>query len=119
MRPTWYEIPVNDVEVSKKFYAKVLGWDYDVMSEMTFFKDEAGPFGHFWPAKQLPHKGKLPKYPQVMGYYEVKSIATVLGKVGKNGGTVVQPKSKLPGGMGSIAVFSDPIGVIWGLHSQK
>lgn len=119
MRPTWYEIPVTDLEVSKKFYAKVLGWAYDEMNGMTFFKDEAGAFGHFWPAKQLPHKGKIPKFPQITAYYEVKSIATVLGKVEKNGGAVMQPKTKLPGGMGSIGVFADPIGVVWGLHSAK
>lgn len=114
MRPTWFEVPTKDIEVSKTFYKKALGWQYEEQGGMTMFKDDSGAFGHFWPLK-----GKLPKTAQVGLYLSVKSIATVLGKVQKAGGTVVQEKTTLPSGMGSVAMFADPLGVVWGLHSQK
>ena len=114
MRPSWFEVPTKDLEASKAFYKRVLGWQFDEQGGMTMFRDESGAFGHFW-----PQKGKLPKQAQVGLYIEVKSIATVLAKVQKAGGTVVQEKTKLPGGMGSIGMFADPLGVVWGLHSMK
>jgi predicted enzyme related to lactoylglutathione lyase len=39
MRPGWLEIPTKDVESSKKFYSKVLGWKYEDQNGMTFIRD--------------------------------------------------------------------------------
>ena len=40
-------------------------------------------------------------------------------KVIGSGGKIVQEKTKLPDGMGYVGEFSDPIGIVWGLHSRK
>ncbi len=115
MRPDWLEVPTKDVEASKKFYEKVLGWKFDSRPNgMTMIKDGKGTFGHFWPLK-----GKLPARPQVSLYLEVGSIGPILTKAKKYGGRVVQDKTKLPDAMGSVGEFSDPIGIVWGLHSKK
>jgi predicted enzyme related to lactoylglutathione lyase len=110
----WFEIPVKDMDASKKFYAKVFGWQFSEQNGMTFLTDGEGNFGHFWPLK-----GKLAKTPQVRLYMTAESIAPMLKKAVSAGGSVVTPKTKLPSGMGSIAEFTDPIGVVWGLHSAK
>jgi predicted enzyme related to lactoylglutathione lyase len=114
MRPTWFEVPTKDPEASKAFYKRVLGWQFEEHGGMIMFKDDSGAFGHLWPLE-----GKLPKWAQVGLYIDVKSIAIVLGKAQRAGGSVVQEKTKLPGGMGSVGMFADPLGVVWGLHSQK
>jgi len=115
MRPDWLEIPTKDIESSKKFYSKVLGWKYEERKNgMTLIQDGKGQFGHFWPLK-----GKLPARPQVSLYLEVASISPILKKVVGSGGKIVQEKTKLPDGMGYVGEFSDPIGIVWGLHSRK
>lgn len=115
MRPHWLEIPTKDVEASKKFYGKVLGWKFDDRPNgMTMISDAKGTFGHFWALK-----GKLPARPQVSLYLPVSQVASVLLKAKKNGGKVIQAKTKLPDNMGTVGEFSDPIGIVWGLHSMK
>ncbi len=115
MRPDWLEIPTKDLESSKKFYSKVLGWKFEERKNgMTLIQDSKGEFGHFWPLK-----GKLPGRPQVSLYLEVPSIAPILKKVLGSGGKIVQERTKLPDGMGYVGEFADPIGIVWGLHSRK
>lgn len=115
MRPTWIEVPTKDVEVSKKFYAKVLGWTFDVRPNgMTMIADSKGNFGHFWALK-----GKLPARPQVSLYLEVDSVGPILTKAKKAGGRIIQEKTKLPDAMGAVGEFADPVGIVWGLHSSK
>jgi predicted enzyme related to lactoylglutathione lyase len=115
MRPVWLEIPTTDVEISKRFYARVLGWEFEVSpSGMTLVKDENGPFGHFWPLK-----GRLPKRPQVSQYFIVKSVAPVLRRAERYGGEIIQPRRKLADGTGWVGEFTDPIGIVWGVHCPK
>lgn len=115
MRPNWFEVPTKDVAASMKFYSKVFGWKFDTRPNgMTMIADEKGAFGHFWPLK-----GKLPSRPQVSAYVTVASVGPVLTKAKKHGGRVIQAKTKLPDGMGTVGEFADPVGIVWGLHSAK
>jgi predicted enzyme related to lactoylglutathione lyase len=111
----WLEIPTKDIEISKRFYAKVLGWTFeDAPNGMVLVKDENGAFGHFWPLK-----GRLPKRPQVSQYFIVKSVTPVLNKAVRHGGKIIQPRRKLADGTGWVGEFTDPIGIVWGVHCPK
>ncbi|MGZ8603961.1 MAG: VOC family protein [Actinomycetota bacterium] len=111
-----FEIPVDDVERASAFYASIFGWELQDMREMgmdytivrTVPVDE----------RQMPTEtgaingGLMPRTadtPSPVVTIGVASVDEALQQVEAGGGTVVRPKTEIPG-MGSFAYFKDTEG---------
>jgi predicted enzyme related to lactoylglutathione lyase len=117
-RVAHFEIYADDPERAVKFYTGVFGWQVkkwegpmDYWLVMTG-KDEPGIDGGIV-KRQQPRTGKdgLIAYLCTVG---VDSVDTFLEKVTAQGGTVVQPKTPVPG-VGWLARCMDTEGNIFGL----
>ncbi|MGZ5291979.1 MAG: VOC family protein [Actinomycetota bacterium] len=111
-----FEIPVDDVERASAFYGSIFGWELQDMREMgmdytivrTVPVDE----------RQMPTEtgaingGLMPRTadtPSPVVTIGVASVDEALQQVEAGGGTVVRPKTEIPG-MGSFAYFKDTEG---------
>ena len=109
-----FEIPANDIEKLKKFYAQLFGWKIERFP---------GP-SDYWMVQTVPvdekgmtvrpgvnggmMKRQMPEQKPV-NYISVESVDDYSKKVVKLGGQVIQPKMEIPG-MGWWALVSDPEG---------
>jgi uncharacterized protein len=108
------EIVSTDVKVSSDFYSQLFGWKIQTNPEWQdyyLFNPESGPGGAF-----MPPDDKLYKAGDVVLYAETDDIEGTLKKVEELGGTVVLPKTDIPG-VGWFALFSDPTGVRLALYT--
>ncbi|OBZ17256.1 VOC family protein [Bacillus sp. FJAT-26390] len=108
-----FEIQVADPEQAIAFYTNTFQWEFmkfpgpqDYWFIKTGNSDEPGI------------DGGLMKSPdgstRTVNSIEVTSIDDYLTAVTSNGGTVVVPKMSMPG-MGYLAYFTDPAGVLVGI----
>jgi uncharacterized protein len=112
-----FEIPADDVERAKAFYAKVFGWRFESYPAgpgedeyfMVMAKDgDNGINGGLM-------KRKMPGQP-FTNYVTVESIEHALAAAQSSGARVALPKQEIGGGMGWIAAFLDPENNLIGLH---
>jgi len=109
-----FEIPANNVENLRKFYANLFGWKIE---------KSPGPM-NYWLIQTVPVDEKMaPLRPGVNGglykkespenrpvnYISVESIDKYIEKVKALGGKIIQQKQEVPG-VGWIAVALDPEG---------
>lgn len=125
MVQTPVEIPVSDIERSKKFYENILDIETvkreDGNDEAVFF-----PFNpHIVQATSGRVTGVLSKTarnsPSINGtvvYINASpDIQVVLDKVEKAGGKIITPKTQIPAGF--IAIIIDTEGNRVGLHAEQ
>jgi predicted enzyme related to lactoylglutathione lyase len=103
-----FEIPADDVERAKKFYGELFGWEFSTTSGFEGYwvfntGDPEQDAGGGLMARQSPDQVGL------VNYFGVESVADTLAKVEELGGTVIMPKSPVPG-MGWFAMCLDPEG---------
>lgn len=107
------EIPTEDPAQSVDFYSKTFGWqteqwdgpqDYWLIT--TGAEDAPGINGAFMRASDT---WKEPTF-----VLDVEDIDTTVQKVIENGGTVAMPKDPVPG-VGWVAYFHDPSGILFGV----
>lgn len=105
-RPVHFEIPAQDPERAKKFFSDVFGWTFQ-----TGFPDY-----HFAMTGEGPGiDGAIMKRPgPVTNAIQVDSIDAYIERVQTSGGTIVVPKTEIPG-MGWYANFTDTEGNIHSL----
>lgn len=120
-RVVHFEIPFDDGDRARAFYADVFGWQVVPMPDMDYTMvmtgptdQQAGPTepgfingGMFQRSEQFP--GKAPNL-----VIDVASIDDALGKVKDSGGTVVGDRMAV-GDMGFAAYFTDTEGNLIGL----
>lgn len=109
-----FEIPANNVEKLRKFYAELFGWKIEKMPGSM----------DYWVIGTVPVDEKMtPLRPGVNGglykkerpenkpvnYISVESIDKYMEKVKALGGKIVQPKQEVPD-VGWIAIALDPEG---------
>lgn len=113
--PCWVELSgTPDVEASEAFYKDLLGWE---MPELP----NSAELGGYRRAKFNGHDvaGVSPRMedgqPTVWAtYISVEDAAATLAKIGDAGGqTIVQPMDV--SGLGTMAVFTDPTGAVFGI----
>lgn len=118
----WFEIPANKLSRAKKFYEGILGiemLDMDLGTElkMSMFPVEEGGIG----GALCQHKEYYkPSRDGTLVYISANpDLQTVLSKVPKNGGKVLQEKTKITDEYGYMAIFQDTEGNRIALHSEK
>lgn len=111
---THFEICGSDAEKTRKFYADLFGWNYEIHEEMNYAmvaaQDERGIGGGIMGSMEGVK-------PYVSFYVEVESLQDALDKAEKLGGKAIVPPTSI-GESGSIAMFVDIDGNPIGLWSS-
>ncbi|MCL5997293.1 MAG: VOC family protein [Chloroflexi bacterium] len=106
------EIPSRDYKESDVFYAQVFGWKITVDQNFNYhqFAAEPGPGGGFVSTTERDPSGNvLGEVGKPLIYLGSDDIDADLAKIVQHGGSVVAPKSEIPG-IGWFAIFTDPTG---------
>jgi predicted enzyme related to lactoylglutathione lyase len=114
-----FEIPADDVQRAKDFYGSIFGWQLDDMPAMDYTLVRTVDVDE----QQLPKEpgainGGMMKRsadtPSPVLTIDVASIDEALKEIEAQGGSVVRPRTEIPG-MGAFAYFTDPEGNTLGL----
>ena len=114
----WVEIPVNDMERAKNFYAAVFNYEFNDMNmegiEMAIFPWTPGAPN----ASGALVKGNdyQPSQGGVKIYFQCDDLNTELNRVESNGGQIILSKTGL-GDFGHMGLIIDTEGNVIGLHS--
>lgn len=108
------EIPAADVSGAAQFYEKLFGWKMEHAAEFdyTMWSDGAGYGGGFNKVSEENPVG------EVLVYIHSDDIDADLKHVEKLGGSVVRPKTDIPG-VGWFALFKDPTGNTLALYTSQ
>jgi len=124
---TWFEIPVIDTERAKKFYETIL--DIEMVTKQIPQTGEELTFFPYNPDVIQATSGRVtgvlvksnnsrPSETGVLIYINASpEIQTVLNKVEKAGGQIINPCTQMH--FGAIAVIIDTEGNRVGLHAEK
>lgn len=106
------EIPTSDVPGSSQFYERLFGWkmQHDAAFDYTMWADGGGSGGGFTRVE-----GSNPN--QVLVYIASDDIETDLQQAVRLGGSVVTPKTEIPGN-GWFGLFKDPAGNTLALYTS-
>ena len=100
----WFEIPADNVERAKAFYADLFGWKIEKFpGPMEYWHIDTGG------ANDTPDGGLMKRQQAQQGitnYIGVPSVDQFMAKVQKLGGKVCMPKTAVPQ-MGYFAVCQD------------
>lgn len=117
-RVVHFEIPFDDGDRARNFYADVFGWDVTEMPEMDYTIVSTGPTGDQGPTEpgyigggMMPRKDPY-NAPNLV--IDVPSIDQALAKIEANGGTTISGREPV-GEMGFSASFRDSEGNLMGL----
>ncbi len=105
------ELPADDLERAKAFYAAVAGWEFGRMAEFgdyELFRTGEGTGGAIGLRGRTVGKA-------IRIYINVDSLEDAVAAAVANGGAEVEPPTDIGGGMGRFAVVRDPEGSEVGL----
>lgn len=107
------EIPAADVSAAGKFYQELFGWKMEHAPEFdyTMWSDGSGYGGGFNKVDAENPVG------QVLVYIDSEDIDADLKKAEKLGGSIVRPKTEIPG-TGWFGLFKDPTGNTLALYTS-
>jgi uncharacterized protein len=118
MKPTYFDLTVQDVDRAKTFFEDVLGWQFQKFDmPYKYFRIQAGPTeepgidGGIGAIKDAPLSGGVPMTQVTI---PVENLDKVLTLVVAAGGAVVEPKMAIPG-VGWYATCAEPGGLKFGL----
>jgi uncharacterized protein len=109
---TWFEISTGDAKAARAFYAKLFGWNLQVLEEADYALVDTGvedAIGGGIGQAQGPN--------QVIFYIEVDDPQAYLDRIEQAGGKTVVPVTEVPG-MVTFAQFADPQGNVVGLFKS-
>jgi predicted enzyme related to lactoylglutathione lyase len=112
-----FDVPADDPERAKKFYAALLGWKFDLVPQFQYnlisttnIDGKPGVGGGL--GKRMGPSQRM------MNYFGVKSIDATMKQVEKLGGKLVSPKMPVPG-MGWLVNCMDTEGNSFGLWEEN
>jgi hypothetical protein len=111
-RPVHFDISAEDPERAAAFYSSAFGWTFtkwDGPMEYWLVSTGEGEAGIDGGLSFRQHEA-----PEVPFTLDVPSVDDYVAKVSEAGGTIVQPRSAIPG-VGWMAVFCDPEGNVFGM----
>jgi predicted enzyme related to lactoylglutathione lyase len=112
-----FDVPADDPERAKKFYAALLGWKFESFPEMqynlisTTNLDGTPGVGGGLGKRMDPSQ-------RIMNYFGVASIDAAMKDVARLGGRLISPKMAVPG-MGYLANCMDTEGNAFGLWEEN
>jgi predicted enzyme related to lactoylglutathione lyase len=109
------EFPADDPARARKFYEGLFGWELGEMPEFpNYFLFRFGTIERAGGAIGIRNQSVGP---QLRLYFLVDSLDASLSKVTELGGTIVEPKTEIPG-QGWYAVIDDTEGNQIGLYEN-
>jgi predicted enzyme related to lactoylglutathione lyase len=111
-----FDVPADDIERAKKFYAGLLGWKFESFPEMqynlitTTAVDGTPGVGGGMGKRMDPSQ-------RIMNYFGVPSIEAAMKKVKSLGGSFLTEKMAVPG-MGFLVNCMDTEGNLFGLWEE-
>jgi predicted enzyme related to lactoylglutathione lyase len=118
-RVVHFEIPFDDGDRARRFYAEAFGWEVQEMPEMSYTLVSTGPNGEQGPSEpgfinggMMAREGSPSAGPSIT--VDVDDIDRALTRVSELGGTVLMPKQPV-GHMGFTAYVTDCEGNVLGL----
>jgi len=117
---THFMIPADDVARARRFYAALLGWKIEPapaadsmgIAAMQYHDITTGPAAPGALSTGGLYKRHLNE--PILDFVHVGDIDAVLGKVADLGGTIMMPKTAIPG-VGHTAMLLDTEGNLFGL----
>ncbi len=104
------ELPITDLERSKRFYGEIFGWQFMTHGDYTLYSTPGGREGVggglFHPPPGVPRA--------IVDYVLVDEIEPVVAKVEARGGRLINPKMEVHGA-GWFALVADPDGNVFGI----
>jgi uncharacterized protein len=118
MKPSYFDLTVNDVSRARAFFERVFGWQF-AKFEMPYeyYRIQAGPHsepgidGGIGSVKDAPLSGGKPMTQMTVS---VPNIDEVLATVQASGGRIIKAKMPIPG-VGVYATCAEPGGLIFGV----
>jgi predicted enzyme related to lactoylglutathione lyase len=117
-RVVHFEIPHDDAERARGFYAQAFGWQLMPLPEMDYTMVTSGPSGHQGPTEagfinggMMQRQGPFTS-PNVV--IDVENLEDALEAVNAAGGSTVAERQAV-GDMGFVAYFRDTEGNVLGL----
>lgn len=115
-----FEIPADDLARARDFYGSVFEWDIQVLEEMDYTIVQTTPIDES--SQQPTEPGAInggmmqrsAKIPAPVITVGVDAIDDSLKKIEAGGGSIVTPRTEIPG-MGAYAYFKDSEGNVLGL----
>lgn len=113
--PVWVDLSAGDIDRSREFYTAVLGWDYTGGGEEYGGYLNATVGGKVVAGLAPPMPGADPgQTPHVWTtYLAVQDSAAAEARITAAGGTVVMPSMQV-GPLGSMGIYADPTGAVFG-----
>ena len=116
-RPAWVDLSTTDAAAARDFYSKLFGWELEVSEDPEYGgyataklgDSSVGGIGPKQPGDSSPSSWSI--------YIGTDDIDAMLRRAGELGGTVLMPKSEIPG-TGWMAIFTDPDGRQVGLYTD-
>jgi uncharacterized protein len=115
-----FEIPSDDLARAKEFYGSIFGWEINEIPEVNYTSLTTNQVDE----QQLPKErgvingGMFKRSPEVPSTpvitIGVDDVEISLKEIEAHGGTVVAPRTEVPG-MGAFAYFKDTEGNVLGL----
>jgi uncharacterized protein len=117
-RVVHFEIPYDDGERARDFYAKAFGWEVTEMPEMNYTMVSSGPSGDQGPTEAgFINGGMMQRQEPFLApnlVIDVGSIDAALAVISEAGGSPVSEREAV-GDMGFAAYFKDTEGNLVGL----
>lgn len=111
-RPMHFEVPADDLERAKKFYANVFGWTYESWpAPMPYWLVKTGEDARPGINGGLMPRGQAGQ--QVVTTIAVDNLDETIRRLEANGGSIQVPKMAVPG-IGWMVYFADSEGNSWG-----
>jgi hypothetical protein len=118
MKPTYFDLTVEDLDAARGFFAAVFGWrferfpmPYEYYRIRAGEPDEPGIDGGIDATKDAPlSRGQ----PMTQVTVPVADLDDTLSKVLSNGGRIVEQKMAIPG-VGWYATCAEPGGLMFGV----
>lgn len=109
----YLEIPAKTAEAAADFYSSIFGWKTRRRGDGEIAFDDTGGVSGTW----VKESDRTPDE-RTRTYIMVDAIADALNRIEAAGGRVLTPRTAIGSGMGTFAVFADPVGNEFGLYEE-
>jgi hypothetical protein len=118
MKPTYFDLTVQDVALARAFFEEVLGWRFEKLEmPYEYFRIQAGPDGEAGIDGGIGAISNAPLSegrPLTLVTVTVADLQATLARVASAGGSIVEPRTPIPG-IGWYATCAEPGGLKFGL----
>lgn len=121
MKPTHFDLTVNDLAQARAFFERVLGWRFErFQMPFEYYLITAGPGtepginGGMGSIKDAALSGGRPMTQVTVA---VADLDQTVGRVQANGGRILEPRMPIPG-IGWYATCAEPGGLAFGLLQE-